>query len=144
MQKVILDTNVIVSSLIQHSYPYLIIYKLFIEDKFLLCASEKLVAEYFEVLARPRFSKYQDFFIRAEALLTYIETNAIKYSPTIKIELISDQDDNKILELADECEADFIITGNTNDFTFSTYKLTRIVTPKEYWEKHQPDQAERI
>jgi predicted nucleic acid-binding protein len=42
-----------------------------------------------------------------------------------------------ILELADECSADFIITGNTNDFTFSTYKRTKIVTPKEYWEDYQ-------
>ena len=44
-----------------------------------------------------------------------------------------------ILELADECLANFLITGNTTDFTFSTYKLTKIETPKEYWENHQPD-----
>ncbi len=139
MQKVIIDTNVIVSSLIQNSYPYLIIYELFFEEKFHICVSEKLMAEYYEVLARPKFEKYQDFFIRAEALLTNIETSAIKYIPKIKIELISDKDDNKILELADECEAHFIITGNTKDFTFSLYKHTRIVTPKEYWEKYRPD-----
>ena len=75
MQKVVIDTNVIVSSLIQKSYPYKIMYELFIEDK----------------------------------------------------------DDNKILELADTCEADYIITGNTNDFTFPTYKNTQIVNPKDYW-----------
>jgi predicted nucleic acid-binding protein len=39
------------------------------------------------------------------------------------------------LELADECAADFIITGNTNDFTFSEYNNTRIITAKEYWEE---------
>lgn len=94
MQKVIIDTNVIVSSLIQNSYPYLIIYELFIEDKFHLCVSEKLMSEYYEVLARPKFKKYQDFFIRAEALLTDIDTYALKYAPTIKLELISDKDDN--------------------------------------------------
>jgi hypothetical protein len=43
-----------------------------------------------------------------------------------------------ILELADECVADFVITGNTNDFTFPEYKQTKIVSPKEYWELHQP------
>ena len=37
MQKVIIDTNVIVSSLIQNSYPYLIIYELFVEEKLHLC-----------------------------------------------------------------------------------------------------------
>jgi hypothetical protein len=44
-----------------------------------------------------------------------------------------------ILELADECLADFIITGNTNDFTFPTYKQTKIVTPKEYWVDYGAD-----
>lgn len=39
------------------------------------------------------------------------------------------------LELADISKADFIITGNTNDFTMQIYNQTRILTPKEYWEE---------
>lgn len=139
MQKVVIDTNVIVSSLIQHSYPYLIIYELFVEDKFQLCVSDQVMAEYYEVLARPKFEKFQDFFVRAKSLLADVETNARKYFPTITVDLISDKDDNIFLELADECEADFIITGNTTDFTFATYKQTKIVTPKEYWEIYRPE-----
>ena len=138
MQKIVIDTNVIVSSLIQRGYPNLIIKDLFIEQKFQLCISDELLAEYYEVLARPKFSKFQDFFIRAEALLVEIEAKATKYNPTITLDLISDDDDNMILELADECLADFVITGNTNDFTFPVYKQTKIVTPKEYWENYQP------
>lgn len=42
---------------------------------------------------------------------------------------------NRILELADISKADFIITGNTNDFTMKTHNKTKIVSPKEYWEK---------
>ena len=139
MQKIVIDTNVIVSSLIQRGYPNLIIKDLFIEQKLQLCISVELLAEYYEVLARPKFSKFQDFFIRAEALLVEIEAKATKYNPTITLNLISDDDDNMILELADECLADFVITGNTTDFTFPTYKHTKIVTPKEYWDNYQPD-----
>lgn len=138
MQKIVIDTNVIVSALIQRSYPNLIINELFIEHKFQLCVSDELITEYFEVLSRPKFSKFQDFLIHAEVLLAEIETKAVKYVPNIKLQLIADLDDNMILELADECLADFVITGNTNDFTFSTYKQTKIVTPKEYWENYQP------
>ena len=134
MQKVIVDTNVIVAALIQRGYPNFIIKELFIENKFQLCISNELLAEYHEVLIRPKFSRYPDFLIRAEALLVDIETKAVKYYPTITLDLISDDDDNMILELADECLADFIITGNTRDFTFSTFKQTKIVTPKEYWD----------
>ena len=77
--------------------------------------------------------------MRAEALLADIESKSVKYFPTIELDLISDDDDNMILELADECLADFVITGNTMDFTFPTYKQTKIVTPREYWENHYPE-----
>ena len=139
MQKIVIDTNVFVSSLIQHGYPNLIVKDLFIEQKFQLCISNELLAEYYEVLARPKFSKFQDFFIRAKALIVEIETKATKYNPIITLDLISDNKDNMVLELADECLADFIITGNTTDFTFPTYKQTKIVAPKEYWDNYQPD-----
>ena len=136
MQKIIIDTNVFVSALIQRSYPYLIVRELFIEERIQLCVSDELLAEYYEVLSRPKFSQFPDFFIRAEALLADIDNRAEKYYPTTKISLISDQDDNKILELAEESQADFIVTGNTNDFTFTHYKSSRVLSPKEYWELH--------
>lgn len=138
MQKIVIDTNVIVSAIIQRGYPNLIIHELFIEQKFQLCVSDDLLTEYFEVLSRPKFSKFPDFYIRAETLLVEIASRATKYVPTIKLALITDVDDNMILELADECLADFVITGNTKDFTFPTYKQTKIVTPKEYWDNHHP------
>ncbi|MBU2046292.1 MAG: putative toxin-antitoxin system toxin component, PIN family [Bacteroidetes bacterium] len=137
-QKVIIDTNFIVSALIQRSYPNLILNYFLFEDKFELCISDELMAEYYEVLTRPKFSKFPDFFNRAENVLTDIASKAKFFTPLIKLNLIKDEKDNMILELADECEADYIITGNSQDFTFSIYKKTKIVTPKEYWDNHQP------
>jgi len=134
MQKLIIDTNVMVSSLIQKSFPYKIVNELFIEDKITLCVSENLMAEYYEVLRRPKFATYYDFVARAEALLADIEAKATMYKPCISLDLISDKDDNMILELADACSADYIITGNTTDFTFPAYKQTQIITPRTYWQ----------
>ena len=136
MQRIVIDTNVIISSLIQKSYPYTIINELFIDDKIEMCVSEELMAEYYDVLRREKFAKFQDFFARAEVLLVEIETKAKMFNPKIRLQLISDLDDNKIVELADECLANFVITGNTTDFTFPTYKETKIVTPREYWGIH--------
>jgi hypothetical protein len=39
--------------------------------------------------------------------------------------------------LAPILKADFIITGNINDFTMEVYNGTKRVTPKEYWEEHK-------
>ncbi|NJL15366.1 MAG: hypothetical protein HC913_21770 [Microscillaceae bacterium] len=72
-------------------------------------------------------------------MLADIETKAKKFVPTAKLDLISDKDDNMILELADECLADFVITGNTNDFRFSVHKQTKIVSSKAYWENYAPE-----
>jgi putative PIN family toxin of toxin-antitoxin system len=138
MQKIIIDTNVIVSSLIQKGYPYRIIFDLFIEDKISLCISPQLFKEYYTVLERPKFAQYQDFVLKAKIVLANIEKKAICFIPDITLDMISDKDDNKLLELADKCVADFIITGNITDFTFSQYKETRIVTPRDYWDNYKP------
>ena len=60
------------------------------------------------------------------------------FKPKIKLDILKDKPDNMILELADVSLADFIITGNTNDFTISHYRNTMIVSPKDYWEFYKP------
>ena len=57
------------------------------------------------------------------------------YEPTTKLKIIKDESDNRLLELAQISKADFIITGNTNDFTIKIYERTKIITPREYWEE---------
>ncbi|MBX2966741.1 MAG: putative toxin-antitoxin system toxin component, PIN family [Cyclobacteriaceae bacterium] len=138
MQKLVIDTNVFVSALIQKGYSYLIVNDIFIAGKIELCISDELLQEYYTVFNRKRFSKYPDFHDRVQKLIADIETKSSLFTPKKKITLISDVDDNKLLELADESKADFLITGNTNDFTIQKYKRTKIVTPREYWENFKP------
>jgi putative PIN family toxin of toxin-antitoxin system len=134
MQKIILDTNVVVSALIQQSYPHKVVEKVLVSDDICLCVSDKLMQEYHEVLFRPKFSKFADFFVNAHILLLHIETISQKFTPQITLDILSDKDDNMLLELAQESGADFLVTGNTNDFLFSDFKQTRIVSPREYFE----------
>lgn len=138
MQKIIIDTNVFVSALIQRSYPFYIVDSVFSNNQIQLCISDKLFEEYHEVLNRDKFSRFPEFLKHALVLLADIETRANKYFPTIVLEIISDIDDNKLLELAETCEADYLITGNTNDFTLKEYKSTKIVNPRDYWENYLP------
>lgn len=49
MQKIIVDTNVLVSSLIQRSYPFLLVEEIFKDQEITLCVSDKLMREYHEV-----------------------------------------------------------------------------------------------
>ena len=134
MQKVIIDTNVLVSALIQRSYPYLIVYHCVLENLVEMCTSKELFEEYLDVLNRPKFSKYSDFLSNAEFVLAQIESRATNYFPKERFEIIDDKNDNRLLELASESNADYIITGNTNDFTMSSFKGTKIISPKDYWD----------
>jgi uncharacterized protein len=101
MQKIVIDTNVLVSSLIQRSYPYHIVIEIFSNDKIQVCLSDELFTEYFNVLNREKFSKFPDFIANAQALLIDIEKIAVRYIPTVRLEIIKDLDDNKLLELAE-------------------------------------------
>lgn len=138
MQKIIIDTNVFVSALIQRSYPFYIVDSLFSNDNIQLCISDSLFEEYYEVLNREKFSRFPEFLSLSQVLLLEIEKRANKYFPTIKLDIIRDLDDNMLLELAQTCNAEFLITGNSNDFTMQDYKTTKIVTPKDYWENYLP------
>ena len=70
----------------------------------------------------------------AEFLIARITEISEIYYPTNKINLISDEADNRLLELAQLSKADFLITGNTNDFKLNKFENSKIITPKEFWE----------
>jgi len=135
MQKIIIDTNVLVSALIQRNYPYFILFNYVLENQVEMCISDDLFEEYFNVLHRPKFTKYPDFQNKAEFILAQIESFATKFYPKEKVDIISDRNDNRLLELALESSADFIITGNSNDFIMNDFQGTKIVSPKEYWDE---------
>jgi hypothetical protein len=135
MQRIIIDTNVLISALIQKSYPNFILFHCILENRFEVCISEELLEEYLEVINRPKFSKYPDFLIKAELVISQIESIASKYYPRDRFETIADKADNRLLELAYESNADFLITGNSNDFTMTEFRGTKILSPKEFWDQ---------
>ena len=132
--RLILDTNVLVSANIQRGYPYLIVDRIFADPNLELCFSAELFTEYVEVLNREKFAKFPDFHSRAQTLLIDIQTLGVQLTTTTKVGLIKDEPDNRLLELAETCEAQYLVTGNTNDFTMAEYKRTKIVSPKEFFE----------
>ncbi len=136
MQRIIVDTNVLVSALIQRNFPYYILNEVFNNKELELCISEALFQEYCEVLNRKKFARFPDFVVNAQFILNEIERVSKKFTPTTSIDVIGDLDDNRLLELARESRADFLITGNHTDFTMQDFEGTRIVTPKDFWLKH--------
>jgi uncharacterized protein len=138
MQKLILDTNIIVSALISNSIPTKILYELVLTQKVKTCLTEEIFMEYIEVLNRGKFTKYITFKSKADIVLNKLREISTYYETNRKIEILSDTSDNKFLELAAVSSADYLITGNTLDFQISEFEYTRILTPREYWNLFEP------
>ena len=138
MQKLILDTNVIVSALISSSIPSKILYELVLTEKVEICLSDEVLAEYVEVLNREKFSKFANFKSKAEVVLNRLREIATFYQTDRKTEVLTDTSDNKFLELAAVSNADYLTTGNTLDFTITEFEYTKILTPREYWDNYAP------
>ena len=100
MQKIILDTNIVVSSLIKSSYPYYIVFEYVLEEKVNLCLSKNLFDEYCDVLARSKFSKIQNFKINANIVLKRFVDIAMFYEPKICLDILKDKDDNMFFFLS--------------------------------------------
>ncbi|MEL6538586.1 MAG: putative toxin-antitoxin system toxin component, PIN family [Bacteroidota bacterium] len=133
--RIILDTNVVVSALIQsHSIPFLVLDSILDTPKLELCISEALFREYKEVINRDKFKKFPRWEQSSKLILSLIEQLSVLYYPKVKIDLMEDTDDNRLLELAQVSQAHFLVTGNHKDFNFSSFERTQIMSPKEFFE----------
>lgn len=132
MHKIVLDTNIIISAIISSGYPYRIFHNLVATERVKICLSEQVLTEYTEVVNRTKFAQYKDFRQNALFIITNIKRVGKLYTPNIQLDIISDEADNRFLELAVFSKSDFLITGNTNHFTFSEYDTVKIISPKDY------------
>ncbi len=138
MQKIIIDTNIFISALIQESFPHFIVYEIVFNNLVLVCLSDEILNEYHIVAAREKFTKYPVFHQKAENLFFKIKSEALYFKLDDIPSILKDTFDNHYLALAKISNADFIITGNVNDFKIDDYFSTKIVTPRAYWENFKP------
>jgi len=102
MIRVVLDTNIIVSALLQPLGPPAQVFLLAIGGSIQLCLSGSVYAEYEEVISRPRFRLGETLI--GVALRT-IREKGFWVRPTEPIRVCSDPDDDIFLECASAAEA---------------------------------------
>ena len=134
MQKIVIDTNVIISALIGSGYPRQIIFDLVFGKRVQVCISPQIFSEYVEVVNRQKFLLYPEFIIKAEIVLNKIDELSFRFEPLLSLDIIKDEPDNRFLELAVTAQVDFLITGNKNDFRLKQYSSFHVISPKEYIE----------
>ena len=127
--RVVYDTNVVVSAALKAGSIPASLVAIGLEQRVTLCLSPVILDEYEAVLKRPKFgfdAHTVDTFLRELRLV------AVLVSPTKRILAAPHEPDNRFLECAQAARAQYLVTGNTRHFPFSTFGRTRIVSPSEF------------
>ncbi|KKK76079.1 hypothetical protein LCGC14_2867280 [marine sediment metagenome] len=136
-KKVVLDTNVLISSLLKPESKARDIYRLALRGEIELYTSVDLINELSRVLEYPKFGfeKLQkEVFLKN---LTRVAT--ILVNPGLRINVIKeDPPDNKFLECAVEAKADYLISGdNKHLLPLKNFQGIRIISPSEFLKLYQ-------
>ncbi len=131
MIRAILDTNILVSALLQsEGLPAHIFLMAISGTAMQLCVSGEIYAEYEEVIRRPHLKRSDD---EINAALAAIREKGFWVRPMVRVQACADPDDNVFLECAEAAQAHYLITGNLKHFP-STWSQTRIVSPRQFLE----------
>ncbi len=123
MVRVVIDTNVLVSALIDDGKPRRLVVELL--DKHTVILSRQMLAELADVLSRDKFSvtsSQVDRFVSSLVRISKIVPDNSQFKAVLE-----DPDDNKVLNTAVSGRADFIVTGDHHLLVLSQFKKTKIV-----------------
>jgi len=126
--RLVIDTNVLISAAIKPAGLQRTVLLLAITKPARLYISRPILDEYSEVLGRSELKIRRGL---RQQLLQLIKNNCYTVTPTRRLEVTSDPDDNVSLECADEARADYLVTGNLKNFP-RFWKKTKVITPREF------------
>jgi putative PIN family toxin of toxin-antitoxin system len=135
--KIILDTNVLIDAMQDNYAITWRIIDLILSDKILAFASSKIINEYNLIIRRnvvrePDKEKLEKFISK---------TNIVEPKKRIKI-ILDDPEDDKFIECADECGADYIISSDRHLLLLEKYNSTKILDPADFWHKFSNENSD--
>ena len=110
MRHVVIDTNCMLRMIPKRS-AYRATWDAFLDGKYLLCVSNEIISEYFEILSEKVSLVFADNIVRAILRSPYVRM----FDPQYRFELITqDPDDNKFVDCAIIANADYIVSEDSH------------------------------
>lgn len=108
--RVVLDTNCLLQILgAKSKYHFLV--DLFLANEYTLCLSTEIIFEYEEILRRKASPIAAELFLKIIAR----SRNVLRRDPYFHLNLVTkDVDDNKFVDCAFVCQADYIVTDDNH------------------------------
>ena len=123
----VIDTNVLVSAMITKNPEAATakVVRLLLEQDFVPLYDADIIAEYKDVLHRPKFPILKE---TADALISFIVENGVEASRINYAESMPDEDDRVFYEVSLSQEDSFLVTGNLKHYPASP----RVITPAAF------------
>ena len=122
---IVIDTNIFISSFMFRWKTEKFLKQLI--NNHVLCFSQELIDEIKRILIN-KFKAKKQYINEFEKIIV----NSPIYNPKIKINKCRDKKDDFLLELAETCAADFIITWDKDLLVLQKWKNTVIVKPADF------------
>lgn len=129
MLRIVIDTNVTVSALIHKKFAA----EVFDDSvaNHIVFTSDWMVRE-LEATLKNKFKVTDKDCV---AIITFVVNRFISLTPNTTLpNICTDSDDNNVLQLCESANADILITGDRALLELSSFKNTRIVTPRMYYD----------
>jgi putative PIN family toxin of toxin-antitoxin system len=136
--KIVLDTNVLVSGLLQPFGPSGQIVRLVAAGELVLCHDPRILAEYREVLRREKFGFDP---ARVETLLEEIRADGLAVAARPLATGLPDPDDDPFLEVAAAGGARCLVTGNAKHYPDPARGGIEVLAPRAFIERYRERQS---
>ncbi len=134
MIRVVIDTNVFVSSFLSRGMPWQVI-RLWRDEKITLCLSGEIVDEYVAVLRRLLGEDAEEIRELLELFERGYQTVFAAHPPELSI-VDSDPADDKFIACAVALDAEVIVTGDKDLLSIGRYFDIDILSPRAFFEKY--------
>jgi putative PIN family toxin of toxin-antitoxin system len=132
VSRVILDTNLWISFLISKDWSWLD--EKILTGSVILIFSPESLEEFITVVSRPKF-KHLFSSDDVEALTEVFDSFGEFVTVTSKVNACRDAKDNFLLALAEDGEADYIVTGDHDLIDLKVFGKTDIISLRQFREK---------
>ena len=124
MKRVVLDTNIVISSAL------VLILERWNDGKFTVIVTSDILSEYFEVLNRPKFKLKQETI---DKIARYLYQFSEFVVPEERIKFVeADPKDDKFLEAAIAGKVDFIVSGDSHLLDLKEFQSIPIISGREF------------
>ena len=128
--RVVLDTNVIVSSFIKYGGNEWQILRKAVLGEIISVTSDEIIEEFVSVISRQKFGYNKEKVNEMRNLITRASHIVV---PGERFDIVKDDpSDNKIIECGVAGSADYIISGNRHLFNLKEFREIKIITPEEF------------